>query len=123
MIKLRKELGAGSLGTIITLLVVVFLIYMLVKFFPSTRSSFEFKNAMKREAQFARSRPGYDQELKARLLKKAEELGLPINASNLKVEISHGYVYITATYDIEIKTFFHTFKRHFEQKVEGPVFR
>jgi hypothetical protein len=123
MIRLGKQLGKGGLGVVITMLIVVLLIYLLIKFFPSTHKSYTFKQAMRNEAQLARSTPGYDQQLRVRLIKKAGDLSLPITPDCLKIEIAHGYATITATYDVEIKTFFHTFHRHFEQKVENPIFR
>jgi len=122
MISLRNEKGKGALQTIIIIIILFVAIYLMVKFFPSFHKSFNFREAVVREARAARSTPGYEEVIVKNLINEANELGLDITRGNIKVEIARGQARIEVDYYMEIKTPFYTFKRHFTPKAENPVF-
>ena len=122
MIKWSNEKGEGVLKAFLILIIIGLAVYLLIKFFPTFWKPYEFKSTITQEAMNASSRPGYERELHQRLLEKAQELGLNVDPSKLIVEIRSQRVKIIADYYMEVKTIFHTFRRHFVHEVENPIY-
>ena len=78
-----RERGEIKLGTLVVLAICGFIAYEVYKFAPVLFAQYEFKDGVVEEAKFSR---GKDAAVMQRsVLKKAQDLGLPVEISNIKV--------------------------------------
>jgi len=85
MSKVAAQRGEIRLGTILTLAVVAFVVYEGFKFAPVLFAQYEFKDAVVEEAKFSAGKTVAS--ITRRLVEKARALDLPIDASQIKVNL------------------------------------
>jgi hypothetical protein len=62
------------------------------------------------------------EQIKARVLRRAKDLDLPLEAKNLKVEKSSGRIRIECTYTVPLEFPGYTYYWEFDQEIDRPVF-
>ena len=118
----RRIRGGANFGCIVWLVIVVFVGYVLYKVVPVKVASSEFYDIMQEQAAF-----GSIKDLKFiefEILRKAEELHLPVNKDNLKITRSHEAITVEAHYQIPINFFngAYVYVWKFDQVVQRPLF-
>ena len=83
MSRFKSARGGVSVGGLLTLIIIAFLIYEAIQFGPVLFAQYEFKDAVAEEAKFSRGKDAYT--IKNALTKKAAELGLPIASDQIAV--------------------------------------
>ncbi len=126
---LKREDGAGKLKNIITLIIIVFVLYLGFKLIPVKVSAYQFDDFIEYlPRRLAREnihqwdkRP--EVEITERLLKKARELELPVTERDLEVEVSSDKerVSVEVDYVVPVKFPFYTYKWHFSKRMEGTI--
>ncbi len=91
--------GGASVGMLVTLLVILFLGYEAMQFGPHIISQFQFQDAVMEAAKFSRNKPALT--VQEEVLKKAEELGLPISRDMIKVTRQNTKTRIQVHYVLE----------------------
>jgi len=120
MARLQFRHGQGKIGCIIWLLVLLAVVGVAAKLIPVKIRSAELYDFMEEQAMFAgRTKPD---EIKKRILRRAEELELPLTKENLVVERRAGRVRMRATYTVSIKLPGYTIKWPFEHILDRPIF-
>ena len=120
MTRQLSRYGEGKLGCIIWLLVLGAVVLVAAKLIPVKIRSAELYDFMEEQAMFAaRTSP---EEIKKRILGRAEELELPLDKKNLSVARKAGRVRMRATYTVPIELPFYTFEWPFEHIIDRPVF-
>ena len=112
--------GQGKLGCALWLLVLAVFLLICWKALPVKIHSAQLHDYMEEQAQFAGRSSA--QEIRKRILKRAEELELPLTAKNLKVERESGRVRMECTYTVPLEFPFYTYNWVFAHKVDRPVF-
>jgi len=120
MVRLHSRLGEGKLGCILWLLVLGAVVLVTARLIPVKIRSAELYDFMEEQAQFAARTS--TKEVKARILRRAEELELPLDKKNLLVERHAGRIRMRATYSVPIELPFYTFEWSFEHILDRPVF-
>lgn len=95
MVSTRR--GRSSLGCLVMLLFVSALCYFGVNVAEPYLRFYRFRDAMRQEARFARSRG--DEDIKRRLAIFADSLGLPEDAADIRVRRRPTHIWIWAEYD------------------------
>lgn len=115
----RARRGAGKLGCLFTLLLLVTLGYFGVNLGEVYLRYYKFRDAMEQEVRFARTRS--DEDIRRRLAALADSLELPEEAARVSVRRSANVIRIHAEYveRVELPLFVRSF--HMEPSASGPL--
>lgn len=117
----RGERGEGRFGTMVALLIVLVGIYLGVKCVPVMISVYAFRDYLEEEARYSSMRKS-DDEARARILRKAKELDLPVNAKAIDYSKTSSRIEIKVTYAVPIETPVYTYHWRVEEAIDLPVF-
>ena len=115
------ERGEGRIGLIIAVALVAIGIFLGVKIIPVRIAAYEFRDFVEQECRYAAVRKG-DEEVRKRILMKAEELEIPLSPKKLKVERRGGQMIITANFEKPIDLSVTTYVFKFEVNERAPLF-
>lgn len=120
MRRLRRGIGDNKLGCALWIIFLAAVVVVLVKAAPVRIRSAQLKDFMTEQAKFAqRTSP---ETLKKRILHRAAELQIPLDAKDVKVVRGRGNIRMTADYTEPLD--FYVYKRNwdFHLVVDEPVF-
>jgi hypothetical protein len=117
----RSERGEGRVGTLFGLSVLVLTVYLGFKVVPVMVNAYAFRDYIEQEARFAALQKK-DEEVLKRVLRKAQELELPVQAKNIKVSRDQGHFDIAVRYTVPIETPIYTYNWAFDEKYRAPLF-
>ena len=116
-----SERGEGRLGTIFGLTVLAVTVYLAFKVVPVMVNAYAFRDYIEQETRFAALR-NKDEEVVKRVLKKAEELDLPVTRKSITVNRSSSHFDIRVAYTIPIETPVYTYNWVFNEQQRAPLF-
>jgi len=122
MTRTRGNRGAANVGCIIWLIILSLVGYVLYKVVPVKIASSEFFDTMQEQASFGSIKdPKF---IEYEILKKAEELQLPVKKENLKITKMRDAIKVEAHYEITIDFFSGVYKYvwKFDPVVIRPLF-
>jgi hypothetical protein len=114
--------GAGNIGCLLWLIVLVAVGHVLWKVVPVKIRSSEFYDVMQEQASFGSIKS--EQAIQYEVLRRAEELKIPVTKDNLKVTRSREAVTVEAHYQIPVEFFggAYTYVWKFDPVVVRPTF-
>jgi hypothetical protein len=114
--------GAGNIGCLIWLVVLVAVGHVLWKVVPVKIRSSEFYDTLQEQASFGSIRS--EQAIQYAILRRAEELKIPVTKENMKVTRSREAVTVEAHYQIPIELFggLYRYVWKFDPVVTRPTF-
>jgi hypothetical protein len=118
---LRNERGEGKFGTMVGLLVLALVIYLGFKIIPVMVRGYEFRDYLEEQARFGSVRSS-DDEVRKRILKKAQRLELPVKGGNIKVNRTPHRFDINVKYTVPIETPIYTYNWVFDEKKSAQLF-
>lgn len=118
----RRERGKANIGCIIWLAIVVLVGYGLWKIVPVKIASSTFYDAMQEQAAFGSIKSV--QNIQYEILRRAQELKIPVTKDNLIIKKSRESIRVEAHYQITIDFFngLYTYVWKFDPVVERPLF-
>lgn len=116
-----SERGEGRLGLFIALVILATGIWTGYVLIPIKVMTYEFYDSMREEARFGAVRKK-DKVVHDRLMKKAKQLGIPLNGKDLSVVREGGMYVITANYTIPIDLMFYKTDWIYDEKATAPIF-
>ncbi|HZM70990.1 MAG TPA: hypothetical protein VFB95_11570 [Candidatus Cryosericum sp.] len=116
-----SERGEGRLGTLFGLSVLVLTVYLGFKVVPVMVNAYAFRDYIEQEARFAALQKKDDEVIK-RVLRKAQELELPIKAKNIRVNRDQSHFDIAVKYTVPIETPVYTYNWDFDERYRAPLF-
>jgi len=116
----RRQLGEGQLGCIVGLLVFIAAIFVAYKLIPIKVKAAELRQEIVDEAKSAGMRK--NPAIEANILRKAEELGLPLEKQNLSISRGNNTIKIDAKYTVVVEFPGYTYVWNFHHKAENPIF-
>ena len=116
-----SERGEGRLGTIFGLVVLAVTVYLAFKVVPVMVNAYAFRDYIEQETRFAALR-NKDEEVIKRVLRKAEELDLPVTRKSITVNRSSSHFDIRVAYTIPIETPVYTYNWVFREENRAPLF-
>jgi len=122
-LSLRSASGKGNLRTIVTLLLVGAVAYSGFKLIPVRAAAYQFDDEVREQVVLAgsRRRKVGDEEIRRTLLRRAEELGLPISTRDIKIRRTGTTIRIEAAYAAPGEFPDDSFTGGFTSRHEGPV--
>jgi hypothetical protein len=115
------ERGEGRLGTMFGLMVLAVTVYLGFKILPVMINAYAFRDYIETETRFAALR-NKDEEVIKRVVRKAEELDLPVTTKNITVNRSQVYFDIKVDYTIPIETPVYTYNWVFNEQYRATLF-
>jgi hypothetical protein len=109
--------GRSNLGCLILLLVASVAVYFGVNIGEVYWRGYQFQDAMKQEARFAAKLP--NERITSDLQAVADSLGLPDEASKIRVRRVKGTISIAADYDENVELPMFARAIHFHPRAEG----
>ena len=122
MRRTRSTRGAANVGCIVWLIILGLVGYVLYKVVPVKIATSEFFDTMQEQASFGSIKdPKF---IEYEILKKAEELQLPVKKENLKITKMRDAIKVEAHYEITIDFFSGVYKYvwKFDPVVIRPLF-
>jgi hypothetical protein len=121
--EMRKhgERGEGRVGALIALAVVGIAIFLGVKIVPVRVAAYEFRDFVEQECRYAAVRK-HDDQVRKRILDKAEELEIPLDPKRLKLERTRSEMIISASFEQPIDLKVYTYVYKYEVNERAPLF-
>jgi len=118
----RSARGAGNIGCLLWLVVIVLVGHVLWKVVPVKVRTSTFYDSMQEQASFGSIKSL--QAIEWEILRRAEDLRIPVTKENLKITRLRNAVIVEAHYTITIEFFGGSYKYvwKFDQVVERPTF-
>lgn len=122
MARTRSARGAGNIGCVLWVVVIVLVGHVLWKVVPVKIRTSTFYDTMQEQAGFGSIKSV--QAIEWEVLRRAEELRIPVTKENLKVTRARNAVTVEAHYTITVEFFGGAYKYvwKFDQVVERPTF-
>jgi hypothetical protein len=116
------EKGEGNLGCIFWVLVLAVAVMAAWKMVPVKMASAELESFMEEQAKFAEKTP--PEAIKKAILRKAEELELPLDPKNLTVERSSrkDHISMSAEYTVPVEFPGYTYEWHFHPVIKRDIY-
>jgi hypothetical protein len=114
--------GAGNIGCLLWLVVVVAVGHVLWKVVPVKIRTSEFYDVMQEQASFGSIKS--EQQIQYEILRRAQELQIPVTKENLKIIRARESLTVEAHYTIPIELFGGAYKYvwRFDPVVTRPTF-
>ena len=108
-----SERGEGKLKAIIVTAVLIFVAYAAVKMVPPYVDEYQLNDTMQETAKFASVTRSNEDQIRATVFRKIEELGIPAKKEDVKVTAVNGKVSISLDYTVPIDLVVYKFDLHF----------
>ena len=120
MVRRASERGTGNLGCVLWVIVLLLAVLIAWKAIPVKIKSAQFYDYMEEMAKTAGGNP--PDEIKKALLDKANELQLPLEKDNVKVQRIGDNIRMEASYMVPLEFPGYTYEWHFDPQVDRPIF-
>jgi hypothetical protein len=118
----RHERGAGTIGCVLGLLVLVIVVVALVKAVPVKIAVAELKDTAVKETESA-SMPRHDDGyIRGQIIIKAQQVGLPFGEEQLKAWRDTAQMHVEYAFTVPINFPFYTYQWHIEEKIDRVLF-
>ncbi len=115
------ERGEGGFGTLVALCVLLVAIYLGFKVIPVMVNAYSFRDFIAQEARFGALKKA-DEAVRERVMRKADELRLPVDAKSIHVSRTTTHVDIKVKYTVPIETPIYTYHWVFDEKSHAALF-
>lgn len=115
----NSQRGAANLKAIFWIAVLLLVVYALFKISPHFINNYELKDLMGTEARFASVGTRNVEEVRETLYRKIQELEIPAEKSDIKIEKVDRRVRIRINYVVEVNFPGYTLKIPFENDIDN----
>ena len=117
---MTRQRGEGRAGCVFWVVILIIFAMVGFKVVPVKFASAKFYDYMYEQAKYAQKiKPD---QLKKIILKKANELSLPVDPKNVVVKKLGGRIKIEASYTVDIEFPGYTYVWNFNEKIDEPIF-
>lgn len=120
MRRYRYQRGEGQGGCVFGLILLLIGIFIAFKLIPVKVKAAELRQTVVDEAKMAGTRG--DNQILTRILRKAEELRLPVTEDNVKINRGNNQIRVDVTYVVPIEFPGYVFKWNFHHSADNPIF-
>lgn len=121
MTRRAAQRGENNLGCILWLILVVAIGMVLWQAVPVKYASAQFYDFLEDQTRFRTGKQSAEQ-IKKRILDKADELDLPVNPKQLTVELRGERIRIRCNYTVPLEFPFYTYHWKFEHEIDRAIF-
>jgi YbbR domain-containing protein len=113
------ESGRGTFKTLFALAFIAALIFSCVKIIPVYVNNFQFQDYLQNQTPFWLTQHASLETIRGNILAKAEDLGLPVVAEQVKVEATPARVRISIDYSVPVDLKVYILPLHFTDSSEN----
>ena len=113
--------GQGRFSLFVSLAVAAAAIFIAVKVIPVRITAYNFRDVLREEVRMGAVRAD-NAAVKRRILEQAEDLNIPLNPKNLKVQRNQRQITISASYEQPIDFKVTTYVYKFRATEKAPLF-
>ena len=117
----RSERGEGNLGCILWLVALVLVGLIAWKAVPVKIQSSQLYDFMDEMAKFQAARTPPD-TLEKMIMDRAKQLDIPLEKKDIRVERDGDRIYMEVEYTVPVDILGMTYRWHFHQKLDRPIF-
>lgn len=117
----RSERGEGNVGCILWVLALGLVILIAWKAVPVKIQSSELYDYMDELAKFHAERTP-PEELEKMIMDRAKQLQIPLEKKDIRVERNGDRIFMEVDYTVPVDILGMTYKWHFHQKLDKPIF-
>jgi hypothetical protein len=117
-----SQRGEIQIGCIIGIIVLICVVLVAIRTVPVYTKIGEFEKSIENQADRANVPGNTDKKIRAAILRKAQDLALPVEDSHLKIKRSKSLITISVEYDQEIDYVVHVRRWRQVHKIERPLF-
>jgi len=107
------ERGEGKFKAILVTAILLFIAYSAFKMVPPYVDEYQLNDTMQETARFASVTRSNEEQIRATVFRKIEELGIPAKKEDVKVTAVNGRVSISLDYTVPIDLMVYKFDLHF----------
>lgn len=115
----HSDSGNASIKTYLTLAFLVCLVYASIKIIPVYVNSFEIEDYIRQQTPFWLTQKASGDLIRGRVLEKARELNLPIDADQVQVDATSASVTVILDYTVPVDLKVYTVKLHFKSSAQN----
>jgi hypothetical protein len=115
----HREHGGGRLATMLMILVLAAAVFVGFKIFPAYFSNYQLQDSMLTEARFAVSSRKSEEDVRAAVWKKIQELGIPAKREDIKVTFVDTSVNIEVNYVVHVDLKVYEFNLEFHPHADN----
>jgi len=115
------ERGEGNLGCILWVLLLAVAVLLAWKLIPVKVNSAELYDYMDELARFSAGKEA-PEEIKKKILARANELRLPLDKDHVTVERSGDRIRMSVDYTVPVDFPGYTYMWHFQHELDRPIF-
>lgn len=97
-----SQRGVGKIRFLLATLVAAAVVLVAVRVVPVYVRGYQFEDAMRTAAKFARASTKTPEQVEAELFRKAQDLGVPLERQNLKVRPQGTGIQVSAKYSFTV---------------------
>jgi len=120
MRRYRYQRGEGQGGCIVGLILLLIGVFIAYKLIPVKVKAAELRQTVVDEAKMAGTRS--DGEIMKRILRKAEELRLPVTEDNVKINRGNNQIKVDVNYVVPVDFPGYVLKWNFHHGADNPIF-
>ncbi|HLE60131.1 MAG TPA: hypothetical protein VI700_01205 [Thermoanaerobaculaceae bacterium] len=118
----RRETGAGNVGCVISLAILVVAVLIAVRVIPTRIAVAELHDYCEKEAEQASLPRNSNEMIADRILMKAQQSNLPISKENIKVWRDGGQVHVEVKYRVVLDLLVYKYDWDVEHRVDRILF-
>ncbi len=113
------DTGSGRIKAILSILFLIIVIFVGVKVIPVYVNDYELDDYIRQQTPFWLTQRASVDAIAKNVLDKAQDLGLPVTAENVKVRAPGSMVNVTVDYTVPLDFLFFTLPKHFTDSTEN----
>jgi hypothetical protein len=114
-----SDAGAGRIKTILSILFLIFVIYAGIKIIPVYVNNYELDDYIREQTPYWLTQRARPEVIQKSILDKAQDLGLPISADQVKVVAPGSIVSVNLDYTVPVDLIVYTLQLHFTPSAEN----
>jgi hypothetical protein len=114
-----SDSGASRIKTVLSLLFLVFVIYAGIKIIPIYVNNYELTDYIQEQTPYWLTQRANAEVIQKSILDKAQDLGLPISADQVKVEAPGMIVTVNLDYTVPVDLIVYTLQLHFTPSAQN----
>jgi len=117
--RLGGEHGGGRLKALVSVAVLAAMIYTGVKVIPLLVNNYQFQDAMQSTARFASVNRQTNEDIRAAVLKEAQNEDIPVQPSDIHIKGDSQHVEISADYSVTVDLMVYSWTLNFHPSVRN----
>jgi hypothetical protein len=118
----HSQKGEINIGCILGVIVLICAVLVAIRTVPVYTNIGDFEQTVESQADRANIPGNSDKKIRAAILQKASDLGLPVEESHLKIKRSRSSINITVEYDQEIDYVVYVRRWRQVHDIDRPLF-